>query len=99
MPSKMSDHYGTAEDYWDPEYFKDEPDYFAGEIAEAKRLLGSRRGMRALDAGAGIGKAMRAITAGGFETYGFEPGEDFRAKAISHTGTRPPASTSSMRTP
>jgi len=86
MPPNMSDHYGTAEDYWDPEYFDDEPGYFAGEIAEAKRLLAFRPGMRALDAGAGIGKAMKAMTARGFDTYGFEPGEDFRAKAISHTG-------------
>lgn len=86
MPASLSDHYGTAEEYWSADYFEDEPGYFAGEIAQAKLLLGFREGMRALDVGAGIGKAMKAMTASGFETYGFEPGEDFRAVAIERTG-------------
>ena len=86
MPAHLSDHYGSAEEYWKPEYFEDEPGYFASEIAEAKRLLEFQEGMRALDVGAGIGKAMKVLTASGFDTYGLEPGEDFRAVAIERTG-------------
>lgn len=86
MPERLSDHYGTAEEYWKPEYFEDDPGYFEDEIVEAKRLLDFRPGMRALDVGAGIGKAMKAMSAAGFDTYGFEPGEDFRAVAIEGMG-------------
>ena len=86
MPERLSDHYGTAEEYWKPEYFADDPGYFAGEIAEAKRLLLFEPGMRAIDIGAGIGKAMKAMSASGFDTYGFEPGEDFRQVAIDRIG-------------
>lgn len=86
MPARLSDHYGTAEEYWQPEYFEDDLGYFAGEIAEAKRLLGFKPGMRALDVGAGIGKAMKAMAASGFDTFGFEPGDDFRTVAIDRNG-------------
>jgi SAM-dependent methyltransferase len=86
VPESLDDHYGAAEDYWDADYFADEPDYFAGEIATAKRLLDFREGMRALDIGAGIGKAMKAMTAAGFETSGIEPSRAFRTAAIERIG-------------
>jgi len=86
IPASLDDHYGTAEGYWNSEYFAEDPSYFVNEIAEAKRLLAPRPCVRALDVGAGIGKAMKAMSAAGFDTYGIEPSEAFRAKAISHTG-------------
>jgi SAM-dependent methyltransferase len=68
------------------EQFKDEPNYFDHEIATAKRLLSFRDGMRALDVGAGLGKAMRALTSAGFDTYGLEPSAEFRKAALGHGG-------------
>jgi SAM-dependent methyltransferase len=86
IPASLDDHYGAPEDYWDATYFADEPGYFEAEIATAKRLLDFHDGMRALDVGAGIGKAMKAMTAAGFDTWGFEPSAAFRAAAIERTG-------------
>jgi hypothetical protein len=65
-----TNHYGAAEDYWAEDYFTEEPGYFGAEIATAQGLLGFRQGMRALDIGAGIGKAMKAMMAAGFDTKG-----------------------------
>jgi SAM-dependent methyltransferase len=87
IPESFEAHYGAPEEYWTDEQFKDEPDYFAHEIATAKRLLGFREGMRALDVGAGLGKAMRALASAGFDTYGLEPSAEFRKAAIVHGGT------------
>ena len=86
VPANFEDHYGEPEDYWDADYFADESGYFEDEIATAKRLLGFREGMRALDVGAGIGKAMRAMAAAGFDTRGFEPSPAFRHAAIARVG-------------
>jgi len=77
-----ADHYGEAKDYWSQDYFEEDRAYFLKEIAEARSLLAEIEEPRALDIGAGIGKAMQAMTAAGFDTYGIEPGEDFRAVAI-----------------
>lgn len=86
VPASFEDHYGEPEAYWDADYFADADGYFEAEIATAKRLLNFRPGMRALDVGAGIGKAMRAMAVAGFETNGFEPSAAFRAVAIERTG-------------
>lgn len=86
LPASFEDHYGEPEDYWDPDYFADKSGYFENEIVTAKRLLGFREGMRALDVGAGLGKAMRAMTAAGFDTSGFEPSAAFRKRAIERAG-------------
>jgi SAM-dependent methyltransferase len=87
VPNHISDHYGIPpESYWKEAYFKTDPGYFKKQIDDAKRLLGERSGMTALDIGAGIGKAMIAMTAAGFDCYGIEPGEPFRAKAIARMG-------------
>jgi SAM-dependent methyltransferase len=88
IPDTFEAHYGAPEDYWTEEQFKDEPNYFAHEIATAKRLLSFREGMRALDIGAGLGKAMRALASAGFDTYGLEPSAEFRKAAIAHGGIR-----------
>jgi len=86
IPSSFEDHYDTPEIYWSGEQMEDEPGYFGEEIAAAKRLLGFGEGMRALDVGAGLGKAMKAMTAARFDTYGFEPSAAFRAAAIERSG-------------
>lgn len=81
-PERFEDHYGDAEEYWKEEYFREDNDYFSTEIAEAKSLIGDANKPRALDVGAGIGKAMRSLAAAGFDTYGMEPSENFRQLAI-----------------
>lgn len=87
-PNKLSDHYGLPpESYWtDPSRWEVPVSYFEREIAEAKQLLNFRGGMTALDIGAGLGKAMAAMTRAGFDVYGIEPSETFRAKAVERMG-------------
>ena len=82
IPDNLQAHYGAPEDYWTDEQFKEEPNYFAHEIATAKRLLTFREGMRALDVGAGLGKAMRALASAGFDAYGLEPSVEYREAAL-----------------
>lgn len=90
VPFDLQDHYGIPpEDYWKESYFKVEEGYFQGEINRLKDLIEFKRGMKALDIGAGIGKAMIALTALGFETYGFEPSKPFYERAISKMGISP----------
>ncbi len=45
--------------------------------------------MRALDIGAGLGKAMRSLQESGFEAFGIEPSAPFRDSAIAHMGADP----------
>jgi SAM-dependent methyltransferase len=90
IPENLSDHYGLPpEDYWLPEYFETDPAYFAAEIATAKRLLNFENGMTALDVGAGMGKAMKALQAAGFEAFGIEPSPSFHEAAVSRMGIAP----------
>lgn len=90
VPLNLSQHYERPpEDYWKPEYFETDPHYFVAEAARAKRLLGSRDGMKALDIGAGVGKAMKAIEACGFDAHGIEPSSSFRDAAIARMGIDP----------
>lgn len=89
-PADLSDHYGVpAENYWKPQYFEHNPAYFAKEIAIAKRLIGFRPGMKALDIGAGAGKAMASLEKAGFDVYGIEPSGPFRDKAVQMMGISP----------
>ena len=81
-PMNIGDHYGEAKDYWNQDYFEEDRTYFSEEIAEARSLLGPLEAPRALDIGAGIGKAMQALAAADFDVHGIEPAEDFRAVAI-----------------
>lgn len=90
IPADISDHYGLPpEDYWLPEYFKFDPAYFADEIATAKALLPFSPGMKALDIGAGLGKAMKSLEAAGFDAWGIEPSSSFRDAAIGRMGIDP----------
>jgi 2-polyprenyl-3-methyl-5-hydroxy-6-metoxy-1,4-benzoquinol methylase len=90
IPFDIQDHYGTPpEQYWKPSYFEWAPNYFAYEIKIAKQLLPFREGMKALDIGAGLGKAMISLEKAGFETYGFEPSEPFYERAVSKMNINP----------
>ncbi len=85
IPHDIQDHYGMPpESYWQPEYFLIRPDYMAVQIAKAKDLLRFQPGMRALDIGAGIGKAMVVMEREGFEAHGFEPSNTFHERGLSH---------------
>ncbi len=87
VPEKLSDHYGIpAEDYWKPEYFDYSESYFKREIEWLKKIRPITQGMKALDIGAGIGKAMISLEKVGFDTYGIEPSEPFYQKAIDKMG-------------
>ncbi len=87
IPNNIMDHYGVPpESYWKKDYFVVDPGYFRKQIDDAKRLLSFTPGMSALDIGAGIGKAMIALEAAGFDCYGIEPSEPFRNKAIEQMG-------------
>ncbi len=88
-PYDLSDHYGVDPDaYWVAE----EPaaDYFADEIATARRLLGEPDRVKVLDIGAGTGIAMATMQRADMDAFGIEPGEMFRARAIAR-GIRPDA--------
>lgn len=81
LPLDIGQHYNVEPaDYW-PEtlnYFKENPTYFDYENSVAKRLLNFQDGMKSLDIGSGIGKALVSMRRAGFEPYGIEPSEKFR---------------------
>jgi SAM-dependent methyltransferase len=90
IPFDIQDHYGTPpEDYWHDSYFKPQPEYFAGQIDQVKRLLLFEKGMSALDIGAGLGKCMISLEKAGFDTYGFEPSKPFYERAVAKMGINP----------
>lgn len=90
VPADLQNHYGIPpEEYWKEEDFKVPEAYFQCEIDRFKRLAIFRPGMRALDIGAGLGKAMIALQRAGFDTHGFEPSQAFRDQAIARMGIDP----------
>ena len=87
IPFDLQDHYGTPpEEYWKDEYFVWQPTYFSSQIEEAKKLLDFKSGMKALDIGAGLGKAMLSMQSKDFDVYGLEPSIPFYDRAISKMG-------------
>lgn len=87
IPFDLQDHYGTPpEEYWKDEYFVWQPTYFSSQIEAAKKLLDFSPGMKALDIGAGLGKAMLSMQSKGFDVYGLEPSIPFYERAISKMG-------------
>ena len=84
VPDRFDAHYGTPEDYWTAEQIEGDDDSIKAEIADVKRLLGFRDGMRALDVGAGLGRTMTALNSAGFDAYGLEPSPEFRKAALAH---------------
>jgi len=90
IPFNIQDHYGLPpEEYWNARTFEWTEDYFAEQIKKAKELLGFKAGMKALDCGAGIGKAMLSLAHAGFDTYGFEPSIPFYERALSQMKISP----------
>lgn len=84
IPHDFQDHYGAPpESYWKEEYFQWTPDYFKWQIDTAKELIGFEPGMKALDIGAGLGKAMLSMQSAGFEVNGIEPSASFHEAATS----------------
>ena len=87
IPNDLQDHYGTPpEDYWKPEYFKWNKNYFRIQTQTAQELLNFKKGMTALDIGAGLGKAMLTLENEGFDTLGLEPSKPFYSRAIEQMG-------------
>jgi ubiquinone/menaquinone biosynthesis C-methylase UbiE len=87
IPFDIQDHYSIPpEDYWHPEYFQLNPDYFSAEIKKAKEILSFHKNMKALDIGAGLGKCMIALSNAGFDAYGFEPSQSYYDRAILKMG-------------
>ena len=90
VPFDLQDHYGIPpEAYWKESYFTLDKKYFQGEIERLRGLLTFKDGMKALDIGAGLGKAMISLENAGFDTYGFEPSQQFHERAISKMGINP----------
>lgn len=87
VPHAVSQHYGIpAEDYWREDYFRWNEGYFSSQITNAIKLLGGQTGLRALDVGAGLGKAMLSLQNAGFEAFGCEPSEPYHTRAIEKMG-------------
>ena len=87
IPNDIQDHYGTPpEEYWKEEYFNWTPNYFKTQIEFAKKRISFMPGMKALDIGAGLGKAMLSLEHYGFEAYGLEPSIPFHESAITKMG-------------
>ena len=90
VPINIQDHYGTLpEDYWTPEYFAIDENYFKNEIERLNKLTEIKKGMNSLDIGAGLGKQMIALSKVGFNAYGIEPSEQFYERAISKMKINP----------
>lgn len=90
VPFDIQDHYGVPpEDYWKENYFIVDENYFIREITRLKQLIDVKEGMKSLDIGAGLGKAMISLKKIGFDAYGFEPSEQFYERAITKMGIQP----------
>jgi SAM-dependent methyltransferase len=90
VPMDIQDHYGIPpEQYWKPEYFEVNKEYFSSVIDELKEQFGMKPGAKTLDIGAGLGKAMIAMQNAGFDAYGLEPSEPFYKRAIEKMGISP----------
>lgn len=84
VPNSIHDHYEVPpEEYWIPEYFEINEHYYVTQLNTAKKLIGYKPGMTALDIGAGLGKAMIAMEKAGFDTWGIEASDSYRQAAIS----------------
>jgi 2-polyprenyl-3-methyl-5-hydroxy-6-metoxy-1,4-benzoquinol methylase len=87
VPRSIADHYGIPpESYWRNVRLEPDPGYFADEIAAAKRLLDFTPGMKAIDIGVGLGKAVLAMRDAGFDVCGIEPSAPFHSKALELLG-------------
>lgn len=82
-PERLTDHYDLPPaDYWHNVPVFD-PRYMAEDIAVMSSLHSGGEQPKALDVGAGLGNAMRALELAGYEAWGFEPAPQFRQHALS----------------
>ncbi len=92
IPANVSQHYDVPpENYWKPEYFTLDKDYLKHHIDTFLRLYERPSGsdkLRALDVGAGLGKAVIALARAGFDVHGIEPSQSFYETAIQRMGIR-----------
>lgn len=87
LPENIGDHYNIdPNEYWKEGYFRPNTNYLKGQLDQVDKLIGINPGLKALDIGAGAGKAMVAMNNRGFETYGIEPSASFRKLAIEKNG-------------
>jgi ubiquinone/menaquinone biosynthesis C-methylase UbiE len=87
VPRSIDDHYGIdPKTYWLEEYFEIDDNCFKSEIEGLKTLMHIEVGMKGLDVGAGIGKAMISLEKAGLDMYGVEPSEPFYNMAIQKMG-------------
>lgn len=89
IPEKITDHYNTPPDtYWTKEFLTYNPEYFSRQIKNFFKLYQCENGngLKALDVGAGIGKAMISLEKAGFSVQGMEPSKSFYDKAIQDMG-------------
>lgn len=90
IPASFEEHFGMPpEDYWGAENLARDAGYFRKEIDRAECLIDFQPGMRALDIGARLGKAMRSLKDAEFEAFGIETSAPFRDRAIAHMGADP----------
>lgn len=90
IPFDLQDHYGIPpESYWNEEYFKADDGNMQSEFSLLSSLIEVTSGMKSLDVGAGLGKAMIFLENLGFESFGFEPSMPFYERAISRMGIHP----------
>jgi 2-polyprenyl-3-methyl-5-hydroxy-6-metoxy-1,4-benzoquinol methylase len=83
IPGDVSEHYGRPpEDYWQAGYFEPSAGYFDAQIETFLRLWKGDSSPTALDIGAGLGKAMVALSRRGIDAYGLEPSTAFVDRAI-----------------
>ena len=84
VSERIAEHYDTPpEDYWVAAYFDEDPGYFQLQARSFDRLWRGSGTPRALDVGAGIGKAMDVLARHGFDAHGLEPSRSFYDRAIS----------------
>lgn len=90
VPFDIQDHYGVPpENYWKPDYFNVDKNYFSHQIQTTKELSQFQKGMKALDIGAGLGKCMISLENAGYDVYGFEPSVPFYQKALEKMNISP----------
>jgi 2-polyprenyl-3-methyl-5-hydroxy-6-metoxy-1,4-benzoquinol methylase len=90
VPFDIQDHYGLPpENYWKPDYFTIDKNYFLHQLQTTKKLMPFTKGMKALDIGAGLGKCMISLENAGYDVYGFEPSVPFYQKAIEKMSISP----------
>lgn len=78
VPFDILDHYGIPPDeYWKEVSHSPEPGYYKSEVLAAKKLLGNKKNMKALDVGFGLGKGIVVLREHGFDVFGLEPSPPF----------------------